>query len=214
MNFCRDPGMTSLLEPNQAVLGLFHGFPEWGEVVASEPLHTRRLDDIPETAGVDMIKIDIQGGELMAFSHATLRLKTTLVIQTEVEFLPMYVGQPLFAEVELFLRSQGFMLHRFHPTVSRLMRPLTTADQLNAGFGQLVWGDAIFVRDFTRLAALTDGQLVKAAAILNDCYGSIDLVVHLLAEHDKRTGGTLAARYLAALNAAAAAPAIDPQADV
>ena len=27
LNFCQAPGMTSLLPPNPAVLGLFHGFP-------------------------------------------------------------------------------------------------------------------------------------------------------------------------------------------
>jgi FkbM family methyltransferase len=202
LRFCQAPGMTSLLEPNPAVLGLFHGFPDWGKVMATEELDTVRLDDIPETAGVDMIKIDIQGGELMALSNAVSRLRTTLVIQTEVEFLPMYVGQPLFSEVEMFLRTQGFMLHRFYPAVSRVMRPLLVDNNIYAGLSQIVWADAIFVRDFTRLSALRDEQLLQIGAILHDCYGSTDLVLHLLAEHDKRTGGHLGAKYLAALSGA------------
>jgi FkbM family methyltransferase len=202
LSFCQAAGMTSLLKPNLEVLELFHGFPEWGKVIGTEEVDTRRLDDIPETAGIDMVKIDIQGGELMALSHAKKRLKTTLVIQTEVEFLPMYEGQPLFSEVDIFLRKQGFMLHRFYPEVSRVMRPLLVNNNIYAGLSQLFWADAIFIRDVTKLDALEDQQLLKMAAILHDCYGSIDVALRLVTEHDRRTGGRLAPAYLSALQVA------------
>ncbi len=201
LNFCQAAGMTSLLTPNREVLELFHGFPEWGTVIGTEEVDTQRLDDIAETADIDMVKIDIQGGELMALSHAKKRLKTTLVIQTEVEFLPMYEGQPLFSEVEIFLRKQGFMLHRFYPTVSRVMAPLVVDNNIYAGLSQLFWADAIFIRDITRLTQLSDQQLLKMAAILHDCYGSIDVALRLLVEHDSRTGGRLGGTYLSALTA-------------
>jgi FkbM family methyltransferase len=196
LNFCLAPGMTSLLTPNPAVLDMFHGFPDWGRVTSTEELDTVRLDDIPETAGVEMIKIDIQGGELMALSHAKKRLKSTLVIQTEVEFLPMYVDQPLFSEVEIFLRKQGFMLHRFFPTVSRVVRPMMIDNNPYAELSQLFWADAIFIRDIIRPERLSDDQLLKMGAILNDCYRSIDVVLRLLSEHDRRTGGHLGEAYL------------------
>lgn len=199
LNFCQAPGMTSLLTPDPEVLDLFHGFPEWGAVTGTEEVDTHRLDDIAETDGIDMVKIDIQGGELMALSHAKKRLKTTLVIQTEVEFLPMYKGQPLFSEVEMFLRKQGFMLHRFYPAVSRVVRPMLVENNIYAGLSQLFWADAIFIRDLTQLKALGDTQLLKMAAILHDCYGSIDVALRLLSEHDRRTGGGLGGAYLAGL---------------
>ena len=196
LNFCQAPGMTSLLTPDPAVLVLFHGFPDWGKVMSTEPLDTVRLDDIPETAGIEMIKIDIQGGELMALSNGIERLKSTLVIQTEVEFLPLYVGQPLFSDVDLFLRGQGFVLHRFFPTVSRVIKPMLIDNNIYAGLSQLVWADAIFVRDFTRLETYSDAELLKTCAILHDCYGSIDLVLRLLTEFDRRQGGVMAQTYL------------------
>ena len=201
LNFCQAPGMTSLLTPNREVLELFHGFPEWGKVIGTEEVATHRLDDIAETAGIDMVKIDIQGGELMALSHAKKRLKSTLVIQTEVEFMPMYEGQPLFSDVDIFLRKHGFMLHRFYPTVSRVMAPLVVDNNIYAELSQLFWADAIFIKDITRLSLLADQQLLKMAAILHDCYGSIDVALHLLTEHDKRTGGGLGEAYLSALTA-------------
>lgn len=196
LNFCQAPGMTSLLTPDPAVLDLFHGFPDWGKVMSTEPLETVRLDDIPETEGIEMIKIDIQGGELMAMSNAIERLKTTLVIQTEVEFLPLYVGQPLFSDVDIFLRGHGFVLHRFFPTVSRVIKPMLIDNNIYAGLSQLVWADAIFVRDFTRTDVFSDVELLKTGAILHDCYGSIDLVLRLLTEFDRRRGTAMAQTYL------------------
>ena len=196
LNFCQAPGMTSLLTPDPTVLDLFHGFPDWGKVMSTEPLETVRLDDIRETEGIEMIKIDIQGGELMAMSNAVDRLKTTLVIQTEVEFLPLYVGQPLFSDVDIFLRGHGFVLHRFFPTVSRVIKPMLIDNNIYAGLSQLVWADAIFVRDFTRPDAFSDVELLKTGVILHDCYGSIDLVLRLLTEFDRRRGTAMAQAYL------------------
>jgi hypothetical protein len=130
-----------------------------------------------------------------------------LLIHTEVEFLPMYVGQPLFSEVESFLRGEGFMFHRFFPAVSRVVRPLAVNNDVFAGLSQLLWADAVFVRDMTRLGALADEQLLKLARILHDCYQSIDLALHLLTEYDRRTGAALGAAYLSGLQAGLPLPA-------
>ncbi len=185
---CALPGMTSLLEPNPEVLSLFEGFLQWAQVVEIAELQTVRLDDVPETAGLDLLKIDIQGGELMVFEHAGERLKDALVIHTEVEFLEMYQGQPLFSDVERFLRARGFVIHRFEPLVTRDFRPMLFGTDPYVGHSQLLWADAIFVRDFTRLERLDSDQLLRLAVILHDCYRSHDLVLFLLREYDRRTG--------------------------
>lgn len=199
LNVCAAPGMTSLLEPNPEVLNLFHGFPQWGTVVSNRQIETVRLDDVPETAGMDLLKIDIQGAELMVFQNAQSRLADALVIQSEVEFLPMYQSQPLFSDIDQFLRAQGFVLHRFFPEVSRVIQPLVVDNNIYAGLSQIVWADAIFVRDFTKLDRLSDRQLLNMAAILHECYRSFDLVLRLLIELDRRTQGKLAASYLSKL---------------
>ena len=198
--------MTSLLKPNPTILSLFHGFPRWGQVVATEQIDTVRLDDVAETAGVDLLKMDIQGGELTVLRHAESRLKSALVIQTEVEFLPIYEGQPLFSEIELFLRERGFVFHRFFPVVSRMIQPLLIGDNIYGGLSQLLWADAVFVRDFSRLELLSDRQLLGMAAIVHDCYKSLDLAFCVLIEYDRRTGGKLAPTYLSALTKGGSAP--------
>ncbi|MBF0293887.1 MAG: FkbM family methyltransferase [Magnetococcales bacterium] len=196
LHYCFSPGMSSLLAPNPEVLGLFHGFPEWGRVMKTAPVDTVRLDDVPETAGAMFLKLDVQGAEGLVLDHAPLRLAEAVVVQVEVEFLPMYAGQPLFSEVEQRLRACGYMLHRFHPLSSRMVRPLRGAN-LYAGMSQLLWADAVFIRDLTRLERLTDRQLVVMAAILHYCYGSHDVVVHLLTEYERRSGRAAGADYLA-----------------
>lgn len=199
LHICQAPGMTSLLKPDPAVLGLFHGFPEWGRVLSTEPVDTVRLDDLEQTRGTEMIKIDIQGAELMVLQNATDRLATTLLVQSEVEFLRLYHGQPLFADVDSFLRGHGFMLHRFFPSVSRVVRPLLVNNDVFAGLSQIVWADAVFIRDLSRLELLADAQLIALATLLHHCYRSVDVALHLLSEHDRRTGGALGPAYLAGM---------------
>ncbi|MFY9291428.1 MAG: FkbM family methyltransferase [Methylorubrum rhodinum] len=204
LHICRQQGMSSLLTPDPAVLACFLGFPVWGEVIETREVDTVRLDDVPATAGLDYLKIDIQGGELMVFRNALARLSEASVIHTEVEFVPLYAGQPLFSDVDQFLRAQGFVFHRFHPdVVSRIVRPLLNENDVYAPMSQAVWADALFIRDFTRPELLTERQLLSTAKILHDCYQSFDICARLLQEHDRRHGGRLLDTYLTGLHRAA-----------
>jgi FkbM family methyltransferase len=201
LHHCAAPGMTSLLEPNPDVLDLFHGFDIWRRIVRMDRVQTKRLDDIPETAGLDMLKIDIQGGELLAMRHAVERLRNAVVVQTEVEFVSMYRDQPLFAEIDQFLRAQGFVLHRFLPLMGRAIKPMVADNDIYAGLSQTMWSDAIFVKDFAYPDRLSSGQLLRLAAIVNDCYRSYDLALHMLLAHDKREGTAYGPQYFAAIAA-------------
>jgi FkbM family methyltransferase len=199
LNFCKDSGMTSLLQPNARVLNLFPEMANAGIVVSTTEIDTVRLDTIPETENVDMIKIDIQGAELMALKNGVNRVTNALVVQTEVEFLEMYVGQPLFSEVDLFMRHCGFSFHRFYPMVSRVVQPLVIASDPYAGISQILWADAIFIRDLTKLDVLSNAQLLKYATLLHDCYQSVDVVMHILVALDRRVGSKLGTAYLEGL---------------
>lgn len=197
---CQAEGMSSLLEPNQELLRYFHGFPKWGEVVGRRQIETVRLEDVEEIANLDFFKIDIQGGELEVFKNAGKRLEECLVIHTEVEFLPMYEGQPLFSEVELFLREQGFVFHRFAPLVSRAVQPMVIQNDIYAGLNQVFWADAVFIRDFTKFDKLSPLQLKKTALILHDIYGSWDLALRALLAHDEKAKSKLSETYFKALS--------------
>jgi FkbM family methyltransferase len=62
-------GMTSLLTPDENQLRLFNAFPDWGSVVEEVDVQTHRLDDL-DIDEFDMLKIDVQGAELMVFQTA------------------------------------------------------------------------------------------------------------------------------------------------
>ena len=61
---------------------------------------------------------------------------------------------------------------------------------------QLLWADAIFVRDFTRLDTYCDDGLLKAATVLDSVYRSVDLAALLLAEYDRRRGTQTRQSYM------------------
>jgi FkbM family methyltransferase len=196
LKVCKAQGMTSLLEPNNELLNYFHGFPEWGKVEERLTIPTVRLDDVKEIKNIDYLKIDIQGGELEVFRNSINHLHDCLVIHTEVEFLPMYIGQPLFSEVELFLRDLGFTFHRFEPLVSRAVQPLIANNDIYKGLSQVFWADAIFVKDFTKFDRLSVEKLKKIALILNDSYGSIDIALRALMALDVKANSDLVKNYL------------------
>ena len=110
-------GMTSsLLPPNLQFAQLFNNLAELMQVVATGQVNTIRLDDVAEVRaqGCDLLKLDTQGSEAEILAHASETLKNCLIVHTEVEFVQLYEGQPLFAEVDQLLRGHGFMFHRFH----------------------------------------------------------------------------------------------------
>ena len=196
LRVCQQEGMTSLLEPNINLLSYLHGFPEWGKVVERISIPTVRLDDLTEIKNLDYLKIDIQGGELEVFRNGTNRLKECLVIQTEVEFLPMYEGQPLFSEVELYLRELGFTFHKFFPLVSRIVQPMLVNNNIYSELSQATYADAIFIKDFTKFDQLDPEQLKKISLILNDIYVSFDIALRALMVCDAKNKSNYAEQYI------------------
>lgn len=164
-------------------------------------MQTTRLDDVEEISNIDFLKIDIQGFELEVFKNGQQKLSDAVLIQTEVEFLPLYKNQPLFAEVEAHLMARGFMLHRFWPLKSRMVRPLLANGDLFLALGQVFDADAVFIRDFRRLDLLEVSKLEALATLLHDLYGSFDIAFLALEEIDRRRGTNLAEKYLRGLNA-------------
>jgi FkbM family methyltransferase len=112
------------------------------QTVRTETVATRRLDDVVPHEPVDFLKLDVQGGELLILKHACEVLKQTSMIHCEVEFSPIYLGQPLFGDVAAFLAEHGFYFADFtflghYPAENRM--GFNTNDRL-------MWADALFLR--------------------------------------------------------------------
>ena len=89
LHVCASSGMTSVLEPNDELLGEFHGFSGWAKVVSKERVKTTRLDDIDAITNIDFLKMDIQGFELTVLRNGQKKLAGAVLLQLEVEFLPL-----------------------------------------------------------------------------------------------------------------------------
>jgi len=88
---------------------------------------------------IDVLKMDIQGGELAALHGAKLVLETQSVklVVTEVMFVPHYEGGALFDEIHDFLKKCGYSLYGMY-------------EQTFAENGQLRFADAIFINQKMR----------------------------------------------------------------
>jgi FkbM family methyltransferase len=186
----------SLLEPNTPLLQKFQNLHEVTVPVARHAVATVRLDDLEDLPSIDFVKIDIQGGELAVFRNALRTLAGTVAIQTEVEFVEMYKRQPMFADVDIFLRDRGFQFHTFTGFGTRAFKPVVVGGNINLGLRQYLWSDAIYVRDWMKLDQFSPQKLAKYAVIANDILYSFDLAHLVLTALDRQTGGNLASRYL------------------
>lgn len=100
--------MTSPLTPDQNQLRLFNGFSDWGQVVEEVEVATRRLDDL-DIDEFDLLKIGVRGAELMVFQNGRERLRDAVAVHTDVSFVPLYLVQPTFGDVDVEWRAQGFV---------------------------------------------------------------------------------------------------------
>jgi len=93
-----------------------------------------RLDEVLPVFDIDLLKLDLQGYELEALKGCEKRLDRVKTITTEVEFVPLYEGQALFADIDAYLRGHGFRL-------LNLYELFTHPD------GQLTAGDAVYLNE-------------------------------------------------------------------
>jgi FkbM family methyltransferase len=208
LNVCRGSGMTSLYEPDPAILNLFEFLNPFGQVTERVHLQTRRLDDISEIQHIDFLKIDIQGGELAVFEGGKAKLAETVAIQTEISFVALYKGQPGLGEIDLELRSQGFLPHCFTAIKRLPIAPCLINNDPRQGLNQLLEADIVYVRDFTDADSMTDEQLKHLALIAHYCYQSFDLALRCvtLLEQRQALAAETQQQYLEILNGWSATP--------
>lgn len=201
--YVTNTGMTSsLLPPNVGFTKLFNNLAELMQVVSVVDIDTIRLDDVAmiNEQGCDLLKLDTQGSEAEILTHSSRTLERCLIIESEVEFVPLYEEQPLFADVDRLLRGRGFMFHRFLGLSGRTYKPLMVNDDPNMPLSQVLWSDVVYVPDVSRLDRLEPEALLKLAALLHEIYGSYDLCHVVLSAHDKQCGTVYSQRYFQRLS--------------
>jgi FkbM family methyltransferase len=193
---CNYPMTSSLYQPNTELLDKFQNLEKLVQVVSTSDVKTHRLDDIAEIGDVDYLKVDVQGAEVDVFNGARRTLQDAVVIHAEVEFVPLYRNQPLFSDVDRVLRDNGFLFHKFSTFSSRMFKPLVNNNNLNAPGSQLLWADAVYMKDFMRLDELSAEKLLKLAIVLHEIYGSFDACGLVLQHYSRKANSNLSDSYL------------------
>lgn len=133
LHLSEKPGRSSLYAPNDA----FEDAPELERSIQREitvPVVT--IDQWKAEADIgpiDLIKMDIQAGELDALCGARKTLKNeAAMVFTEAFFNPLYQGGALFADIDRHLRQLGFLLHNIYSP---------RADEA----GTLLWANVLYI---------------------------------------------------------------------
>ena len=192
---CQNPLTSSLYRPNAPMLAKFSRLEL--PVVAEHDIQTHRLDDLSEIRDIDYLKLDVQGAELDIILGGPRLLNGTVLVHTEVEFIPMYTDQPLFGDVDVALRKAGLWLHKLDGIQGRVLQPLMPNNNPFAPLSQILWADAaVYVRSFMTFDQVPPEKLLKLAIILHEVYASWDLAALALQQHDVQTGKGLWKTYL------------------
>ena len=119
----RDPYTSSLLKLDPKYADFYMDFEKYDYVmgdaistVMEEKFLTESLDQIIKSKNLpdcDFLSIDTQGSELEILENAEETLKKCVGVKLEVAFERRYSDQPLFGEIDSFLRDHGFKFIRF-----------------------------------------------------------------------------------------------------
>jgi FkbM family methyltransferase len=132
-------GSGSLLAPSHHL----EGFP-WVKFDNTITVSTTTIDawaGTHQVEKIDFIWLDIQGEEFPVLKAAPRMMKTVKVVMTEVEFVELYKGQSLYAEIRQWFEARGFdeVATDFAAAAPRM------ADLKNRK-GTSWYGNSIFVR--------------------------------------------------------------------
>ena len=156
---------------------------------------------------IDFLKLNVQGAELEILKGARDSLAPILGVDLEVSFVESYLGRPMFADVDAFLRHNGFHffdLFGLH-NMGRAESPVTSMHTpgLNPYQGQLIEAHGLYFRDpiASRADLETFGpdRVLKLASIA-EIYGQVEYAFELLGWLARRLGDAARAKEAAPIS--------------
>jgi FkbM family methyltransferase len=178
----------SSLFPIKASCARFLGKGFWtNRKVEEVPVNLIGLDALKEMPRLDLLKMDLQGGELGVLENATDKLANAMAVVCEVRFYRMYEGEPMWAEVDQELRRQGFVLHKIMHAKSVRLDQSQKERLKGKGFkSQMLDGDAAYIRNIEDPESITTAQWKALALMSAAVLDSHDLCLYCLDELVRR----------------------------
>ena len=174
-HLCKKQEVSSIFPPNFDFLNKFPDAERF-EVKKNISLNTDTLNNQLIKNGideVDFIKIDTQGYELPILQGSFDYLDSAIGMEIEVEFVEMYQDQPLFDEVNGFVKNKGFSLIDLKRYYWKRKGTINTTNKK----GQLIFGDALYFKTpekILTISNITQEKIIRSIFIYL-AYGYIDL---------------------------------------
>ena len=177
----RQSGLSSFFELDRSAIRFLGRAEGPARLVEEIEVETTRLDDVGAIDRIDLLKIDVQGAEVMIFENAKRKLADAVAVITELRFFPLYQREPLLDVQTERLAELGLRFHKLMFVKSQqVANSQSSRLKTRALSSQALDGDAVFVRDLRDPACVSDDQL-RALALLSDAvFGSYDLTIHCL----------------------------------
>lgn len=183
LRVCHNDGFTSLLEPSDDTRNAFGRLHRGTRVIERVEMTLHPLDGMKELPQFDLLKIDIQGGEVDVYTSGKKRVGKALAVISEVAAIPIYHDQPLMHVQMSELEKLGFQFHKFlfFKPIHRLNK-FSVRLPRRAYHVQALDGDAVFIRSLLNLQALTVEELKHLVILTDAVILSQDLGVAAMAE--------------------------------
>lgn len=150
LHLCRSRGTSSLSPPNRAFLDRFPE-PQRFDVEREVKVQVRAFDGMASDPAlclpgrIDFVKVDTQGSELDVLRGARETLsKQVVAVEVEVEFAQLYESSVRFRDIDAYLTECGFVLFKLR-CLEWVRQTFVARPERSAG--QLVFGDALYLRD-------------------------------------------------------------------
>ncbi|MDJ0826713.1 MAG: FkbM family methyltransferase [Rhodobacter sp.] len=181
LNIYRSSGLTSVFDPYEGAFTYLHRSRRNMDRIDEVALETRRLNDDDEIDDFDVLKIDIQGGEVKVFRGGDEKLRRTMVVIPEVRFYQLYQDEPMIGGIDTELRRQGFQLHKLMFQKAMVV-PNSQIDRLKRERhrNQVIDADAVYIRDPGGWRDWSNEQLKHLAISAAAIFESHDLALFCL----------------------------------
>ena len=198
INISNSPGSSSVYKQNLKYLKRFPDYKRF-ETKKTTEIKVDKLDDVAinEKLNADFIKIDIEGAELDAFKGGLNFIKENIIgIESEVSFVEKNIDQPLFAEVDMYIRN-NLDLELFD--INQKYWKYNRGKKYGSLKGRIIFADTIYLRPIDKLPFWLNGMskqkaIHKFSSLLFSAYkyGFYDYVIELSEDpnlikfHDKK----------------------------
>lgn len=180
LNICKEPGVSSVLEPNFEFLKKFKNVERF-EIVKKIEVEAKKLDSL-KIDKIDFIKIDVQGYNLEVLKGSTEALKKAIGIEIECEFKEIYKNQSLFKDVDEYLSKHNFEVCDFTDIIRWTENVSKEKEQIK-NQGEIIYVNALYLKKNLNNKNI-DKEKLKKQILIFLLYGQYSKALNLIKNNE------------------------------